>query len=121
MKNAGNGDKIFLEAGKYEAKSLFLCGKNVAIIGASVKDCILEFSNNSSQKLETFLICSCAGEMPTIIKRLTFKSSLMTQGLAKIKFLGVAGGTVQLEDCLFDGTDNTDVDAVYTNAKIAGN
>ena len=40
--------------------------------------------------------------------------------MAKIKFLGVAGGTVQLEDCMFDATDNTDADAVYTNAKIAG-
>ena len=41
-------------------------------------------------------------------------------GIAKIKFLGVAGGTVQLEDCIFDATEQTDVDAVYTNAKIAG-
>lgn len=55
-----------------------------------------------------------------MIKRLTFKS-LAAEGLAKIKFLGVAGGTVQLEDCLFDATDHTDADAVYTNAKIAGN
>lgn len=33
IKSAKNGEKIFLEVGKYEAKSLFLCGKNVAIIG----------------------------------------------------------------------------------------
>jgi hypothetical protein len=58
--------------------------------------------------------------LPTLIKRLTFKSISATTGLAKIKFLGVAGGTVQLEDCLFDATDNTDADAVFTNAKIAG-
>ena len=57
--------------------------------------------------------------MSTLLKRLTFKS-ITVQGLAKIKFLGVAGGTVQLEDCLFDATENNDTDAVYTNAKIAG-
>ena len=119
LKNAQDGDKVFLEKGKYQAKSLFLCGKNVAFIGASVKDCILEFKNDTNQKLETFLICSCAGPLPTLIKRLTFKS-VTAHGLAKIKFLGVAGGTVQLEDCLFDATENTDTDAVYTNAKIAG-
>jgi len=71
--------------------------------------------------LETFLICSSSGPLPTLIKRLTFKSISTQQGVAKIKFLGVAGGTVQLEDCMFDATDNTDADAVYTNAKIAGN
>lgn len=122
LKTAGNGDRIFLEAGKYEAKSLFLCGKNVSLIGASVKDCILEFRNDAikEQKLETFLICSCAGATPTLIKRLTFKSLQTQGGVAKIKFLGVAGGTVQLEDCLFDATENPDADAVYTNAKIAG-
>ena len=70
--------------------------------------------------METFLICSSSGPLPTLIKRLTFKSISTQQGLAKIKFLGVAGGTVQLEDCMFDATDNTDADAVYTNAKIAG-
>ena len=121
IKSSQNGDRIFLEAGKYEAKSLFLCGKNVAMIGASVKDCLLEFRSSVSQKLETFLICSCAGNTPTLIKRLTFKSIGPTQqGAAKIKFLGVAGGTVQIEDCLFDASENPDTDAVYTNAKIAG-
>ena len=35
------------------------------------------------------------GAAPTLLKRLTFKS-ITAQGLAKIKFLGVAGGTVQL-------------------------
>ena len=121
IKNSSNGERIFLEPGKYESKSsLFLCGKNVTIIGASVKDCVLEFRNSSNQKLETFLICSSSGPLPTLIKRLTFKSIATQQGLAKIKFLGVAGGTVQLEDCMFDATDNTDADAVYTNAKIAG-
>eukprot|EP00093_Oithona_nana_P002216 02216.XXX_16908_18848_1 [CDS] Oithona nana genome sequencing. len=120
LKNAADGQRIFLKPGTYQAKSLFLCGKNVALIGASVKDCILEFKNDTNQKLETFLICSCAGAAPTLLKRLTFKS-ITAQGLAKIKFLGVAGGTVQLEDCLFDATENNDTDAVYTNAKIAGN
>lgn len=46
LKSNVNGNtalKIFLEKGNYEAKSLFVCGKNVSIIGASVKDCILEF------------------------------------------------------------------------------
>ena len=66
------------------------------------------------------MICSSSGPLPTLLKRLTFKSISTQQGLAKIKFLGVAGGTVQLEDCMFDATDNTDADAVYTNAKIAG-
>ena len=119
LKKAENGDKIFVEKGRYQAKSLFLCGKNVSLIGASVKDCILEYKNDTNAKLETFLICACSAPRPTLIKRLTFKS-VSAQGIAKIKFLGVAGGTVQLEDCLFDGTDNPDSDAVYTNAKIAG-
>ena len=119
LKQAQNGDKIFIEKGRYQAKSLFICGKNVSLIGASVKDCILEYKNDTNAKLETFLICACSGPRPTLIKRLTFKS-ISAQGTAKIKFLGIAGGTVQLEDCLFDGTDNLDADAVYTNAKIAG-
>ncbi len=121
LKSSQDGDRIFVEKGKYKAKSLFLCGKNVSLIGASVKDCILEFDNNTTNKLETFLICGSSGVSPTLIKRLTFKSVRVDGKLnAKIKFVGVAGGTVQLEDCLFDGTGFNDVDAIYTNAKIAG-
>ena len=51
LKSAQNGDKIFVEKGRYQAKSLFLCGKNVSLIGASVKDCILEYKNDTNAKL----------------------------------------------------------------------
>jgi hypothetical protein len=33
LKDAKAGDRIFIEKGRYEAKSLFICGKNVSIIG----------------------------------------------------------------------------------------
>jgi hypothetical protein len=122
-----NGDKIFIEAGTYDVTSLFLFDKTVSLIGASVKRCILRYkrcrdvagSNEGSKesRLETFLICT-SGTVPTLIKRLTFRTANSSE--VKTKFFGVAGGTVQLEDCLFDGGESSEVGVVYMNAKICG-
>lgn len=120
---AKNGDKIFIEAGVYDVTSLFLFDKTVCLIGASVKRCVLRYKRCSDgtgtkeSRLETFMICS--GNVPTLIKRLTFQTSNPAD--VKTKFFGVAGGTVQLEDCLFDGGDDeAEVGVVYMNAKICG-
>ena len=124
---AKDGDKIFIEPGFYDVTSLFLFGKTVSLIGASVKRCVLQYKKQDvaspaqspkESRLETFLICT-SGSVPTLIKRLTFRSANPSE--VKTKFLGVAGGTVQLEDCLFDGGESAEVGAVYTNAKICGN
>ena len=65
-------------------QSAFLFGnKNVSVIGASAKDCILvygpaegdEVVDLTSSKLETMLICVAASQRPTLIKRLTFRCS----------------------------------------------
>jgi hypothetical protein len=100
---AKSGDKIFVEAGTYDVTSLFLFDKTVSLIGASVKRCVLRYkrcrdaaaSNDGSKesRLETFMICT-SGSMPTLIKRLTFKTSNPAD--VKTKFFGVAGGTVQV-------------------------
>ena len=159
FKAAKEGSKIFVEPGEYcinsveddEGKSfrpsVFLFGKNVLLIGASSKRCVLLFgssNHNDTQsqlspstsssggigsKLETLLICASAGKHPTLIKRFTFRrasnTSCSSTG-AKTRFLGVAGGSVHLEDCLFDagGTSSTvcssDVDAVYASSRICG-
>ena len=115
---AKNGDKIFVEPGTYNVTSLFLFDKTVTLIGASVKRCVLRYkrcrepaNDESRLNLETFMICT-SGSTPTLIKRLTFKTS--NPGDVKTKFFGVAGGTVQLEDCLFDGGDGeAEVGVVY--------
>ena len=128
LSTAQNGDKIFIEPGEYDVTSLFLFGKTVSLIGASAKRCVLRYQrgeatsggqaeNSKESRLETFLICT-SGSVPTLIKRLTFRSANPPE--MKTKFLGVAGGTVQLEDCLFDGGESAEVGAVYTNAKICG-
>ena len=99
-------------------------GKNLSLIGASTKDCILLYKKESdtesspnSPKLETFLICASAGD-PTLIKRLTFRND--NSSSVKTKFFGVGGGHVQMEDCLFDGVSASEVDAVYANSAICG-
>ena len=125
---AKDGDKIFIEPGQYDVTSLFLFGKTVSLIGASVKRCVLLYKKQNvassaqggskESRLETFLICT-SGSVPSLIKRLTFRSANPPE--VKTKFLGIAGGTVQLEDCLFDGGESAEVGAVYTNAKICGN
>ena len=159
FKAAKEGSKIFVEPGEYCINSIedddtktfrpsvFLFGKNVLLIGASSKSCVLLFGapsskdsqsisssdNNSSagtgSKLETLLICASAGKHPTLIKRFTFRRSQSTTSEpcssgAKTRFLGVAGGSVHLEDCLFDAGGSTtctsDVDAVYASSRICG-
>lgn len=132
LRLAENGEKIFLEAGVYTvsagegkgASSFYVFGKNLSLIGASTKDCILLYkkepdteSSPNSPKLETFLICASAGD-PTLIKRLTFRND--NSGSVKTKFFGVGGGHVQMEDCLFDGVTSSEVDAVYANSAICG-
>lgn len=149
LRLAKDGGKVFVEKGIYDvtaasssssasSASFFVFGKNISLIGASTRDCVLQYrrkrpdesadkrDDKSSEKdadrdtkLETFLICASNGVVPTLIKRLTFRNE--NSDSIKTKFLGVAGGTVQLEDCLFDGVDNSEVDAVYTNSKICGN
>ena len=156
FKAAKEGSKIFVEPGEYyintieddEGKSFrpsaFLFGKNVLLIGASSKRCVLLFgtpphatesidedsidnsSRGVSSSLETLLICASAGKTPTLIKRVTFRransnSSNLTE--VKTRFLGVAGGSVHLEDCLFDAGSmgySSDVDAVYASSRICG-
>lgn len=119
LKLAKDGAKIFVLPGQYSAQSLFLCSKSVSLIGASSKRSVLVYTKKPGrtpdEQLETFLICSMG---TTYIKRLTFRN--LCQRHVKTKFLGVAGGTVQLEDCLFDGTGNPQVDGVYTSVKILG-
>ena len=155
FKAAKEGSKIFVEPGNYyinsreddEGKhfrpSVFLFGKNVLLIGASSKRCVLLFGSASSDtphsmssastglgsNLETLLICASAGKIPTLIKRFTFRRSnntICSSTGAKTRFLGVAGGSVHLEDCLFDAggasssTCSSDVDAVYASSRICG-
>ena len=133
------GDRIFVEKGEYYVSSspLFICGKSVSIIGASTRDCVFNYTSPGSDaspssalasRLNTFLICA-GEEVPVLLKRLTFRNVCLqgAQSSTKTRFLGVAGGTVQVEDCVFEGADNgeetaaaADVDAIYANAKIAG-
>ena len=89
---ATDGSRIFVERGTYRVtsnptlanvKSAFLFGnKNVSVIGASAKDCVLVYGpaedegvDLTSSKLETMLICVAASHRPTLIKRLTFRCS----------------------------------------------
>ena len=139
------GDRIFVEKGEYYVSSspLFICGKSVSLIGASTRDCVFNYTSPAAatgsdapspssalaSRLNTFLIC--AGEAaPVLLKRLTFRN-VSTSASTKTRFLGVAGGTVQVEDCVFEGADSgggddgesgaaADVDAIYANARIAG-
>ena len=155
FKAAKEGSKIFVEAGEYYINSVedddgksfrpsvFLFGKNILLIGASSKRCILLFGSSSSDtsallpsasggigsKLETLLICASAGKIPTLIKRFTFRranNTVCSSTGAKTRFLGIAGGSVHLEDCVFDagGTSSTtcssDIDAVYASSRICG-
>ena len=132
LRLAENGQKIFIEAGVYtvsagqgnDFSSFYVFGKNLSLIGASTKDCILLYKKESETdsapsgpKLETFLICAGAGD-PTLVKRLTFRNDNSCS--VKTKFFGVGGGHVQLEDCLFDGVTSSEVDAVYANSAICG-
>ena len=138
------GDRIFVEKGEYYVSSspLFICGKSVSVIGASTRDCVLNYTSPAAgsdaaspssspalaSRLNTFLICA-GEEAPVLLKRLTFRLTSATS--TKTRFIGVAGGTVQVEDCVFEGADSgegeeagegaaADVDAIYANAKIAG-
>ena len=155
FKAAKEGSRIFVEPGEYyinsaedeEGKSfrpsVFLFGKNVLLIGASSKRCVLLFGSSSTESLpslpsaskglgsnlETLLICASAGKIPTLIKRFTFRranNTVCSSIGAKTRFLGVAGGSVHLEDCLFDAggasttTCSSDVDAVYASSRICG-
>ena len=132
------GDRIFVEKGEYYVSSspLFICGKSVSIIGASTRDCVFNYTSPGSDaspssalasRLNTFLICA-GEEAPVLLKRLTFRNVCQqgAQCSTKTRFLGVGGGTVQVEDCVFEGADGgeeaeaADVDAIYANAKIAG-
>ena len=108
LRLAADGQKIFLEAGTYTvsagaSKSLssyFVFGKNLSLIGASTRDCILLYKKEdaddeaSGPKLETFLICA-GSSIPTLIKRLTFRNG--NPSFVKTKFFGVGGGRVQIE------------------------
>ena len=114
LRLAENGQKIFIEAGEYivsagDGKGLssyYVFGKNLSLIGASTKDCVLLYKKDSEQtpdlsssngvgpKLETFLICAGSGD-PTLVKRLTFRNA--NSGAVKTKFFGVGGGHVQIE------------------------
>lgn len=125
-----DGGKIFVEKGVYEVSSgasYYLLGKSMSLIGTSTRDCILLYrggqerlveDDDEASRLETFLIASNSNQ-PTIIKRFTFRNQ--NEAPIKTKFLGVAGGTVQIEDCIFEGLSSPDVEAVYANAKICGN
>jgi hypothetical protein len=148
---AKDGDKIFVERGQYEITTaassavpaasgapFFLCGKSITIIGASTRDCVLNYKRStagavtaSSTKdavsaqsaafsLDTFLICA-SEHNPVLLKRLTFRNMNPAGSPTHTRFLGVASGTLQIEDCVFEGADGaSDVDAIYTNSKIAG-
>jgi len=131
LRRAKEGQTIFVEPGVYqvsagaskELSSFFLFGKNLRLVGASVKDCVLLYKRTEGEeaeggRLETFLVCAGPGAQPTLVKRLTFRNG--NPSTVKTKFFGVAGGRVQFEDCLFDGVESPEVDAVYTNAKICG-
>jgi len=134
LRKAKDGDIILVEKGVYtvspgaskDLSSYFILGKNITLIGASTKDCILLYKREDEEResdkvlgqLETFLICASLSESPTLIKRLTFRNN--NSCLVKTKFFGVAGGRVQFEDCIFDGVENSEVDGVYTNSKICG-
>ena len=165
FKAAKEGSKIFVEPGEYSINtsedeggkssrpSVFLFGKNILLIGASSKNCVLIFgaktqtdsksiqpsvplsTSSSSEgigsKLETLLICASAGKHPTLIKRFTFRRADDTgcpSSGSKTRFLGIAGGSVHLEDCLFDAgggsslsaVPSSDVDAVYASSRICG-
>lgn len=80
-----------------------------------------------SSNLNTFLICGGSGKKPTVLRRLTFRAA--GPKAARVRYVGVAAGPVQAEDCVFEGVaapDQTgeavdvDVDAVYVSAKICG-
>ena len=156
LKAAKEGSKIFIEPGEYYVNSIeddegksfrpsaFLFGKNIFLIGASSKRCVLLFgipphaaesndqqsidnsSGGASSRLETLLICASASKTPTLIKRVTFRranSNGSNLTGVKTRFLGVAGGSVHLEDCLFDAGStgcSSDVDAVYASSRICG-
>ena len=115
LRLAENGQKIFIEAGQYVVSagdgkglsSYYVFGKNLSLIGASTKDCVLLYNKDSETpelsssngagagpKLETFLICAGSGD-PTLVKRLTFRNA--NSGAVKTKFFGVGGGHVQIE------------------------
>lgn len=130
LRMAKEGDTIFVEKGVYkvsagaskELSSYFVLGKNLSLIGASTKDCVLlyrkEDEESQGSKLETFLICSTQSAVHSLIKRLTFRNE--NPSTVKTKFFGVAGGKVQFEDCVFDGLEKSEVDAVYVNSRICG-
>lgn len=134
---AKDGDVIFVEPGRYEASALdeeqvvspcFIHGKNVSIIGSSLRDCVIEYkeilperSNSSGKKLNTFLICATESEKPTLIKNITFRNLNLESNGTNTKFLGVAAGNVVIESCLFDGLECNEVDAIFSNQKICGN
>ena len=113
-----DGGKVFVEKGVYEvmagcspsassSSSFFVFGKSISLIGASTRGCVLlykrqhqppspaEVAVDSETQLETFLLCSSDSQVPTLIKRLTFRNQ--NPDYIKTKFLGVAGGKVQLE------------------------
>ena len=113
LRLAENGQKIFIEAGEYivsagDGKGLssyYVFGKNLSLIGASTKDCVLLYkkdpespdpssSHGAGPKLETFLICAGSGD-PTLVKRLTFRNG--NSGAVKTKFFGVWGGHLKIE------------------------
>ena len=105
LRVAENGQKIFIEAGMYTVSqggsSYYVFGKNVSLVGASTRDCVLLYQNTetsapapASPNLETFLICAGSGE-PTLVKRLTFRNA--NSGDVKTKFFGIGGGHVQIE------------------------
>ena len=104
---AENGQKIFIEAGMYTVSqggsSYYVFGKNVTLVGASTRDCVLLYQNTesaapapASPNLETFLICAGSGE-PTLVKRLTFRNANSGDVKMKTKFFGIGGGHVQIE------------------------
>merc|ERR1719270_1809667 len=74
LRRAKEGQTIFVEPGVYqvsagaskELSSFFLFGKNLRLIGASVKDCVLLYKRTEAEeaeggRLETFLICAGPG------------------------------------------------------------
>ena len=69
------------------------------ITGASTRDCVFNYTSSSGSdvvsRLNTFLICS-GPEAPVLLKRLTFRN-VCQEGSTKTRFLGVAGGAVQVK------------------------
>jgi hypothetical protein len=106
------GEKIFLECGQHEVSSLFM-SKSVSLIGASSRDCVLAYSPlrvDDATGLNTLLVCTSSLRPPTLIKRLTLRSSGVG---GRTRFLGVAGGSLQVEDVIFDAAGDDEVGRVY--------